>query len=474
MAHPACNIVGDAMKKTGMSYQTISQKTGSLSEKEVEDLCTGKKLASPEQHDAISKALGLTDDTTSKTDSTKSSKQKQTLCQGRTLQGDLKMLMAPGTTITKYHDANEALGLVRHHRAIAMHTVQHIQHARALQAHTASRIGSLPGARIIDVPKLPLLSKDLKHFKFTEASLRSGFAAEDLQSMHSHKGLNPPGCFTWLKLCCVVKYTEDTSRFDFAFDDPLVVSDVLVSSTCVVTAPEEKPLYEDEGTPPICPPEEGDTGPTHVYRAYTPITTRGAVGILSFTIKKQDKGKMSNYIHEMEIGQRLGIMGYLQRPPSMTPWTLNQFDAVTLLAGGVGLTPILQIIQYSLHDPSNTSKFLLLFANSTESDIAMREELDGFQRRYPANFEVVYVLSRPPPGWTGETGRIDATLINKYAPPPADYGVRSLVCVSGPPAMLDALAGPREGDRYNGYTGQGELQGALLEVGYTAEQVHKF
>ena len=44
----------------------------------------------------------------------------------------------------------------------------------------------------------------------------------------------------------------------------------------------------------------------------------------------------------------------------------------------------------------------------------------------------------------------------------------------GPPAMLESLAGPREGDKYNGYTGQGELQGALKELGYTAEQVCLF
>lgn len=44
----------------------------------------------------------------------------------------------------------------------------------------------------------------------------------------------------------------------------------------------------------------------------------------------------------------------------------------------------------------------------------------------------------------------------------------------GPPAFLDGIAGPREGDKYNGFTGQGELKGALKEIGYTAQQVHKF
>lgn len=89
-----------------------------------------------------------------------------------------------------------------------------------------------------------------------------------------------------------------------------------------------------------------------------------------------------------------------------------------MIAGGVGLyvaafisfilrtyriisTPVLQVIEYSLHDPTNKTKFLLLFGNATESDIIMRSELDALQRKFPAYFNVVHVLSRPPQGWTG-------------------------------------------------------------------------
>ncbi|KIK57895.1 hypothetical protein GYMLUDRAFT_246547 [Collybiopsis luxurians FD-317 M1] len=391
-----------------------------MSEKEVEQLCTGKLQATPEQHDVISKALGLPSDAS------------DTVCLGRPLHGNPRERahVRSDKIPHHHHDNIDATHLVRHARA---------RHAEALKA----------GRTIV-----------------------------------AHQGLNPPGVFTWLRLKTVFPYNDDTARFDFAFEDPEVISNPLVSSTCVVSAPEEKPLYEEPGTRPICPPDDGDEdGPIPVYRAYTPVTKRDSVGILSLVIKKQPAppdtpyppGKMSNYIHALQIGERLGIMGYLQRPPSMIPWEINQYDAVTMIAGGVGITPLIQIIDYSLHDPSNSTKFLILNGNSTENDIIMRDELESFQQKYPANFEVVNVLSRPPEGWTGESGRIDADLIKKYAPPPpAGLGLNALVCVSGPPAMLESIAGPREGDRYNGYTGQGELRGALKEIGYTAEQVHKF
>jgi len=45
------------------------------------------------------------------------------------------------------------------------------------------------------------------------------------------------------------------------------------------------------------------------------------------------------------------------------------------------------------------------------------------------------------PGWQGETGYIDAALLKKYLPPPAPD---TLVYVSGPDALVDAISGGRK------------------------------
>ncbi len=47
--------------------------------------------------------------------------------------------------------------------------------------------------------------------------------------------------------------------------------------------------------------------------------------------------------------------------------------------------------------------------------MTFREELDDFERYLP-NLQVVYVLSRPEPGWHGERGRIRGSLLRRYAP----------------------------------------------------------
>ncbi len=40
-------------------------------------------------------------------------------------------------------------------------------------------------------------------------------------------------------------------------------------------------------------------------------------------------------------------------------------------------TPMYQILDYALQDPSNKTRFTLIFANVTEKDILLKEEFDA-------------------------------------------------------------------------------------------------
>ena len=48
-----------------------------------------------------------------------------------------------------------------------------------------------------------------------------------------------------------------------------------------------------------------------------------------------------------------------------------------MIAGGTGITPMLQIAATILDDPSDTTEVSVLYANQTEDDILVREMLDG-------------------------------------------------------------------------------------------------
>jgi NAD(P)H-flavin reductase len=64
--------------------------------------------------------------------------------------------------------------------------------------------------------------------------------------------------------------------------------------------------------------------------------------------------------------------------------------------------PLYQVLQHALADKTNKTKFKLLFANVTEADILLREEFDAMKKKHPDNFDVVYVLDKPPANWKGD------------------------------------------------------------------------
>ncbi|KAI6102677.1 hypothetical protein EDD16DRAFT_1696584 [Pisolithus croceorrhizus] len=62
-----------------------------------------------------------------------------------------------------------------------------------------------------------------------------------------------------------------------------------------------------------------------------------------------------------------------------------------------------QVLQHVLADENNRTKFKLLFANTSEVDILLRQQLDAMKKKYPDTFDVVYVLDKPSEKWKAET-----------------------------------------------------------------------
>jgi len=149
------------------------------------------------------------------------------------------------------------------------------------------------------------------------------------------------------------------------------------------------------------------------------------------------------------------------------PYEVNQFDEVALIGGGSGITPLYQVLNHALSNKSNNTKFKLLYANVTEKDILLREELEALQKKHPKHFEIVFVLRNPSEGWKGPTGFISADLVKKYiSPPTLQDKIKILIC--GSPPQVAEISGKKAG------MAQGELGGVLKELGYTEDQVFKY
>ena len=66
--------------------------------------------------------------------------------------------------------------------------------------------------------------------------------------------------------------------------------------------------------------------------------------------------------------------------------------------GGTGITPMLQLIRQVFRDKNDRTCLSLLFANQTEEDILLREELEEVQKEYPERFKLWYTVDRPTEG----------------------------------------------------------------------------
>ncbi len=52
------------------------------------------------------------------------------------------------------------------------------------------------------------------------------------------------------------------------------------------------------------------------------------------------------------------------------------------IAGGSGLTPMLQIAQEVVRNPEDKTEVTLVFANKSEDDILLKKELDDMARKH--------------------------------------------------------------------------------------------
>ncbi|KAJ3023978.1 NADH-cytochrome b5 reductase [Thoreauomyces humboldtii] len=208
---------------------------------------------------------------------------------------------------------------------------------------------------------------------------------------------------------------------------------------------------------------KADGKPNVVIRPYTPVEdpADGYTGTFDMIIKKYPNGPMSTHIWSLKPGDTLDVKG----PIAKHAHKANEYQKITMLAGGTGITPMVQLIQRILSNPEDKTKMTLVFANIAEEDIILRDYFDAVAKKNPGQFEVRYVLEKPPQGWKGETGYISEKLVKEVAPAPGT----GKVFVCGPNPMVAAISGTKAKD-----FSQGQVGGILKKLGYAESDVYKF
>lgn len=173
-----------------------------------------------------------------------------------------------------------------------------------------------------------------------------------------------------------------------------------------------------------------------VVRSYTPISSDEDKGFFELLIKAYPQGNISAYMTTLKVGDTMKVRG----PKGAMVYTPNMCRHIGMIAGGTGITPMLQVIRAIVRErPRNggndTTKVDLIFANVNPDDILLKEDLDALDKE-DKDFNVHYVLNNPPEGWTGGVGFVTGDMIKQWCPAPAD-DIKILLC--GPPPMVSAM-----------------------------------
>lgn len=113
----------------------------------------------------------------------------------------------------------------------------------------------------------------------------------------------------------------------------------------------------------------------------------------------------------------------------------NMVPRIGMIAGGTGITPCLQVLKSALSDTADKTRFDLLYANVTEDEILLRDEVEALAATHPTRLSVYYFLNVPPAGWTQGTGFITKEAISERLPGPD----KSRILMCGPPPMMEAM-----------------------------------
>lgn len=195
----------------------------------------------------------------------------------------------------------------------------------------------------------------------------------------------------------------------------------------------------------------GDVNGELVMRRYTPITSDHDVGCVKFVIKAYppcerfpNGGKFSQHLDLLKVGDTVDMRGpvgefdYHGNGHFLKEHQECYATHFNMIAGGTGITPVMQIASEILRNPDDNTKISLIFGARIEGDLLLRDTLDEWREKHADRFKAHYILSdEAPEGWeeTGHsTGFVGKELFEKVLYPAGD-NVYNLMC--GPPIMLD-------------------------------------
>jgi ferredoxin-NADP reductase/DMSO/TMAO reductase YedYZ heme-binding membrane subunit len=154
-------------------------------------------------------------------------------------------------------------------------------------------------------------------------------------------------------------------------------------------------------------------GGKKVTRTYTIASSPTRPAYCELTIKREEKGLASRHLHDTV---REGDLLNVSAPAGRFTFDEDRAKSVVLIAGGVGITPLMSILRF-LTDRNWKGDIHFLYCAKTPRDIIFHQELEDLRRRF-SNLHLVVTLTRAEAmDWAGRKGRIGGDLLRQKQPP---------------------------------------------------------
>ncbi|HEY2772772.1 MAG TPA: ferredoxin--NADP reductase [Candidatus Binatia bacterium] len=173
-------------------------------------------------------------------------------------------------------------------------------------------------------------------------------------------------------------------------------------------------------------------------RCYSLSTSPLAGSQPAITVKRVEGGTLSSWLHD-----RVRAGDVLRAAPAAGRFTIDADHAasrhVAMVAGGVGITPLISMFETLLRSQKQ-SRVTLLYGSRCQDEIIFRSRIDAMQKLFGRRLDVILAVDEAGPGWNGLTGPIDAARVAAVL---RDRDVDSWY-VCGPGPMMNGVVGALE------------------------------
>ena len=158
---------------------------------------------------------------------------------------------------------------------------------------------------------------------------------------------------------------------------------------------------------------------------FTISSTPTRPSILQFTIRAS--GDWTKKIKDLDLTDLASIHGPFGLYGQLDLKTLK---GMVMIAGGIGITPMLSILRY-MSDMKDNRRVVLVWSNRTRKQVVYPDEFRDLEKGLPG-LEIIHVFTREPE-YEGEKGRLEKERLERLL---SGCSRDSMVLVCGPPQMM--------------------------------------